>query len=52
MAKIYTTPDFDVTAYEIKELITKDDFGFVDGDPNEGDFGGVNPSWGWDTDSN
>lgn len=43
MAKKYLTPDFDVTVYEIKDVITA---GIMDGDPDEGEFGDVNPSWG------
>ena len=36
MAKKYLTPDFDVTAYDISDIITVN---FGDGDPDE-EFGG------------
>lgn len=36
MAKKYLTPDFDVTAFEVKDIISAD---IVTGDPDE-DFGG------------
>ena len=46
MAKKYLTPDFDVTVYEIKDLIAGPVVG--EGDTDGDAFGDVNPSWGGD----
>jgi hypothetical protein len=47
MAKKYLTPDFDVTVFEIKDVLTSDDM-FTDDDTDAG-FGG-NESFTGDTD--
>lgn len=49
MAKKYLTPDFDVTAYDIKDILTIDIGGGMDGD-DEFDAGASLPGDGieWD----
>lgn len=39
MAKKYLTPDFDVTVYEIGDILTEDGPSIVEFDPNKPDVG-------------
>ena len=46
MAKMYTTPDFDVTAYDINDVLTATGSGDPDGlDPSTLEGGWMGPEW-------
>ena len=50
MTKKYLTPDFDVTAYDIKDILTVDIGGGMDGDDLFGDGDNIASQMGTDWD--